>query len=212
MLRLAALPVLLLLALLLAGCARSPAFAPPTPEAAAYRAELLALREADQAPRQRLVALLQRYDYQPPDSLYRPLARAVQHVDSVNLVALEGLLAARGWPRQSEVGPWAASAAYLVVQHAPLEAQLRHAPALRAAVEAGEAEPAWLATLTDRILVRQGQPQRYGTQTCTAADGTRAFCPIENEAGLEARRASVGLAPMAAYAREMGVPYPSPRR
>jgi len=199
---------LLVLALALAGCASS-AFVPATPEDAAYRAALLDLRAADQAPRQRLVALLDRFDHAPPDSLYRPVAHEVLAADSVNLVRLEALVAERGWPLASRVGTWAAGAAWLVVQHAPLDMQLRYEPVIAEAVEAGEAEPEWLAYLTDRILVRQGLPQRYATEQATDPEtGERRFYPVEDVAGLDARRAAVGLEPVAAYARRIGVPWP----
>lgn len=192
----------------LAGCGSS-SFVPPTPEDAAYREALLDLREADQEPRNRLVALLNRYDHHPPDSLYRPLAREVVRADSLNLLRLEALLAERGWPKASEVGTWAAGTAWLVVQHAPLEVQLRYEPVLSAAVDEGEAEPVWLAYLTDRILVRQGLPQRYATEQRTDPEtGERSFYPVEDVAGLDARRATVGLEPVAEYARRIGVPWP----
>ena len=193
---------------LLVSCASS-SFVPPTPEAAAYRQALLEIREADQAPRNRYVALLRRYDYQPPDSLRLPLAREVLVADSVNLVRFEALVEAHGWPKASEVGAWAARSGFLVIQHADLKTQLRYEPLLRDAVGAGEGEAADLALLTDRILVRQGQPQRYGSQTRTDPEtGARSFYPIEDRATLDARRATVGLTPMAEYAREMDVPWP----
>ncbi len=195
----------------LGGCASTNTFVPPTPEAAAYRAELLEIREADQEPRIRLVRLLDRYDHHPPDSLYRPLAREVQRTDSLNLIRLDALVERYGWPKQTEVGTWAATAAFLVVQHAPLEAQLRYEPVLRASVEKGEAKPEGLALLTDRIRVRQGRPQLYGSQTRTDPEtGARSFHPIEDEANLDTRRAAVGMEPMAEYARRMGVPYEPP--
>ncbi len=195
----------------LSACASTSEFVPPTPEAAAYRATLLDIREADQEPRVRLVRLLERYDHLPPDSLYRPLAREVQRADSLNLLRLDALVGRHGWPKQSEVGSWAASAAFLVVQHAPLEAQVRYEPLLRSAVEAEEADPEGLAMLTDRIRVRQGLPQLYGSQTRTDPEtGVRSFHPIEDEANVDARRAAVGMGPMAEYARRMGVPYVPP--
>ena len=201
--------LLAVLLVTLAGCGGSSRFVPPTPEAAAYRDALLQIREADQAPRNQYVALQRRYDYRPPDALRLPLARRILAADSANQAALEVLVAARGWPRTSEVGWRAASAAFLVVQHAPLAVQRRHRPALEAAVEADEADPAWLAELTDRIAVREGRPQPYGSQIATdAATGTRRFHPIEDPAGVDARRAAVGLEPLADYARRMNVTYP----
>ncbi|OZC02327.1 DUF6624 domain-containing protein [Rubricoccus marinus] len=206
------LSTVLLLALVASGCARTPAFEAPTPEAAATRAALLDLRERDQEPRNRYVALLKRYDYAPPEDLREPLAREILHGDSLNQIALDALVDARGWPLMSEVGWRGASAAYLVVQHAPLAFQLRYLPKIEAAVEAGESEPEWLAELTDRVLVRQDLPQRYGSQIHTAETGARTFYPIEDIENVDARRAAVGLGPLADYARSMDVAMPGEAR
>lgn len=84
--------------------------------------------------------------------------------------------------------------AFLVVQHAPLEAQERYLPIVEAAVAAGEAEPWHLAYLTDRVLLRTDRPQRYGSQfQIDAETGERSYLPIEDEERVNARRAAIGL-------------------
>jgi hypothetical protein len=57
-------------------------------------------------------------------------------------------------------------------------------------------------TPTDRILVAEGKPQRYGTQFHTV-DGKLVPRPIEDEANVDARRAAVGLGTMAEYNEQM---------
>ncbi len=176
----------------------------------ALRAELLDVFQADQAGRQQLEALRRVHGWPIPDSIAGPLWQEVERTDALNLVRLERIVADRGWPRISEVGRPAANAAFLVVQHSPLEVQERYLPMLQAAVEVGEGRAADLAYLTDRIRIRKDQPQLYGSQVCSDAAGAMVFCPIEDEANVDARRAAVGLEPLAAYARMIGFEYRAP--
>lgn len=60
--------------------------------------------------------------------------------------------------------------------------------------------------LEDRVRVADGKPQLYGTQL---ANNPLRFEPIEDEAHVDARRSSVGLPPMAEYARMFGLSYPA---
>jgi hypothetical protein len=96
------------------------------------------------------------------------------------------------------VGERASRAAWLLVQHADQDVgfQKRCLPILRAAVEAGQAEPAVLAYLTDRVRVAEDQPQVYGTQY-QDKDGEFGPHPIEDPDHLDVRRAEVGLEPHA---------------
>ncbi|MCP4246955.1 MAG: hypothetical protein GY778_07885, partial [bacterium] len=59
-----------------------------------------------------------------------------------------------------------------------------------------------LAYLTDRVLVQEGKPQRYGTQFF-AKDGVFKLNPIEDEAYVDARRKEVGLGPLAEYVKQV---------
>ena len=77
---------------------------------------------------------------------------------------LLAILESSGWPRRSEVGSDAAMAAFLVVQHGDLETQKRFLPALRLRVDEGEAQASHWALLLDRVRMREGLPQVYGSQ------------------------------------------------
>lgn len=74
--------------------------------------------------------------------------------------------------------------------------------ALRDAVSRGEAAPAHLAYLEDRVRVHAGQPQLYGTQF-TFTEGELGPYPIEDPQRLDERRAEAGLEPFAAYETHM---------
>jgi hypothetical protein len=114
------------------------------------------------------------------------------------------LLATQGWPGQALVGEEGAQAAWLLAQHADRHPDLQRAflDALRGAVAQGEASPAHLAYLEDRVRVHAGQPQLYGTQF-TVTDGEFGPYPIEDPQRLDARRTEAGLEPFAASEARM---------
>jgi hypothetical protein len=68
-----------------------------------------------------------------------------------------------------------AQAAWLLAQHADRRPELQQVllEAMRAAVKAGEAAPADLAYLEDRVRVNAGRPQLYGTQFVGAGEDSR---------------------------------------
>ena len=81
-------------------------------------------------------------------------------------------------------------------------------PLLEAAVASGEAWPSDLAMLTDRVLMENGKPQRYGSQLYENEEtGKTEFYPIEDPTNVNARRAAVGLGPIEEYAQLFGIEY-----
>jgi hypothetical protein len=170
------------------------------------------LYERDQGIRRELRALEETHGASIPDSVRVPFMERWQRVDDENLARLEEIVAEHGWPNRSMVGRQGAAAAFLVVQHAPLEAQERYLPMVEAAVAAEEAQAADLALLTDRVLMRKGKPQRYGSQLLrNPQTGVLEFYPIEDAANVNARRATVGLEPIEEYARHFfGIEYEAP--
>ncbi|MBV8034267.1 DUF6624 domain-containing protein [Roseateles sp.] len=114
------------------------------------------------------------------------------------------LLEQCGWPDRNELSSKAVDAAWLIVQHASLDIQLKIAPIADKAVSAGKLPPQQFALLVDRIRMRQGQPQRYGSQLFTTVDGNiekAILYKVEDEENLDTRRASVGLPPICDYIR-----------
>ena len=117
--------------------------------------------------------------------------------DGLNQKRFAEIIDKNGWPRKSDVGSLAATAAFLVVQHAPLDTQLKFIGLVREAANSGEAEKQSLALLEDRVLIRQGKRQRYGSQVDTKVGVS--ILPTEDEANLDARRKSMGLGPICEY-------------
>lgn len=92
-------------------------------------------------------------------------------------------------------------AAWLVLQHCILDPELMRMalPLLGAAVDRGEAPPAHLAYLADRIRTLQGEPQLYGTQHDWDDAGQMSPLPMEDAEGVEARRGALGMESLAAH-------------
>ena len=117
------------------------------------------------------------------------LARRAFVTDSLNLVRVDEILSQHGFPRKEQVGEFGNQAAWLVFQHADLDHQKRFLPQLEAAVSRGDIAPLYLALLRDRIDVREGRPQRYGTQI----DGTGNLAPLLDASRVNQWRREVGL-------------------
>ena len=127
--------------------------------------------------------------------------RRMSDVDADNTTFLKKIIAERGWPGRSLVGSEASNAAFLIVQHSPdTTFQAQVLPLLEKAYLAGEAQGQQVALLTDRVAVQRGKPQVYGTQA-SVVNGRFKLNPIADSANVDARRAKLGMPPVAAYMR-----------
>lgn len=132
------------------------------------------------------------------------------YIDSSNLARIEPLIAKYGWIGKSLLGGGYSSAIFYVVQHAELPAQKKYLPLLRQSVEEGESDPYELAMLEDRVLMREGKKQIYGSQVVYGKTGAPEFYPIENEKEVNFRRQKVGLEPLEEYGKHFGIDYKQP--
>lgn len=160
------------------------------------RSELLARQEEDQRIRRAAMARASSSDGRLPDDV----ASEWDQIDGSNTQWLEEVVAARGWPGRSLVGPDGAAAAWLLAQHADRDPDLQRKflGLLRAAAECGEAEQSHLAYLEDRVRAAEGRPQLYGTQFTGLGRDLKPL-PIEDSERLDERRAAAGLEPFAEY-------------
>ena len=72
---------------------------------------------------------------------------------------------------------------------------------------AGEVSTKDIAYLTDRVLLAEGKPQRYGTQFLKDSAGKWVPKTLEDPDHVEERRRAVGLQSLADYARAMSETY-----
>ncbi len=132
----------------------------------------------------------------------------VYKIDSINMVVLDSILMKHSWPSIPEVGVEGNRAVWLIIQHASLDRQKKYLPIMRASVLEGNASPADLALLEDRVAIAEGRKQIYGSQlNLDATTGKFYFLPIEDESNVNIRRESVGLEPLEYYALNWGVTY-----
>lgn len=137
-------------------------------------------------------------------------AAFMQFIDSTNLVQVEALIAKYGWMGKSFVGEKGNSALFVVIQHANLAAQLKYVSLLQKSVEEGESRPGSLALMQDRILMRQGKKQIYGSQVIFNKKREQEFYPIEDEKNVNIRRAKIGMQSLEEYAKLFGINYKLP--
>jgi hypothetical protein len=155
------------------------------------RHQLLAMVAEDRRVRAELAAT---------GELHRGYAPRMEDVHRRNARDLLAMVRDYGWPSMSLVGEDGSHAAWLVLQHAIAEPEAQRGclPLLRRAADVGEATPAQVAYLEDRIAFFERRPQRYGTQFDWDEQGRMSPWPIEDTEGVDARRAAVGLPPLAA--------------
>lgn len=170
----------------------APELAPDVAEPA-LRLELLELMRQDQLER-------------TGDPCLEPGTKLGPTQDNTRARRLQEVIDEHGWPGFDLVGEDGAEAAWVIAQHADDQPdfQAEALALLTAAVAAGQASPGDLAYLTDRVAVNEDRPQTYGTQVGCVGGQAGPATPIEDEAGVDARRAAAGLGPLAEYYAELG--------
>ena len=150
------------------------------------RKKLLAMKERDISTRARLVET-----GELDDKSYHPEMKLV-HEENNNRI--KEIIEEYGWPLESDVGEDGSEATWLIVQHAVLEPGFQEEciVLLKEAVEKDEAKGWFIAYLQDRVLIRQGKPQIYGTQH-EVKDGLMYPLPTENPTEVNKRRAALDL-------------------
>jgi hypothetical protein len=131
-------------------------------------------------------------------------AQAMERTDSANTSWLKTYVAEWGWPTAAQVGRPAVEAAFLIVQHAVHDTAFMRAmlPAIVLAHDRGDLDGGAVAMLTDRIEVKAGHGQLYGTQL-SLKNGRWLLDPIADSAGVDERRRRMGLPPLAEYLRKV---------
>lgn len=162
------------------------------------QAELLEIYEADQGIRHAYISSRKElgWDHPTVDSL----ARVMHHQDSINLGRLTKILDERGWVGPELVGGQASHTQFLVIQHADLEVQEKYFPMVKEAVEKKQLRPSSFALLQDRMALRQGKLQIYGSQLAAHPETKQYYLqPMIDPDRVDERRAEIGLSPLADY-------------
>lgn len=124
----------------------------------------------------------------------------INEKDSINLIKVQKILDEKGWLGTNVIGNQGNSTLFLVIQHSPLEVQEKYLPMMREAVKKGNARASSLALLEDRVALRKGGKQIYGSQVGRDQETGEYFVsPLEDPVNVDKRRAEVGLRPIADY-------------
>ena len=123
----------------------------------------------------------------------------LQRVDEKHYPEIVRIYEHYGWPRISAVGEEAAHNYWLLVQHSKEEFQDKVLPGLKRAVDDGDGSKVDYAYLYDRVMVRAGKPQHWGTQGGGCENGKTSLDPVDDPAGLAQRRKELHLMPIDQY-------------
>ena len=128
-------------------------------------------------------------------------ALSFAEIDKDNIARLKAVVAEQGWPRQSVWGRQAANSAWMILQHSPdTEFQAQMLPLMEKLLAEKECSGPEYALLYDRVQLRHGKPQRYGSQVARNSEGHwEPAEPLEDPDHLDERRAAVGLNPIDEY-------------
>jgi hypothetical protein len=129
---------------------------------------------------------------------YAALMNEIEAVDRANQAALLEMVPPEGWFHQSRYGEAASEAAFLIVQHGSLDLWQRFVPVLEPLVASGEIDGLQYALMYDRLALREGRPQRYGSQMI-CVEGRYVTGHLEDPDSVDVRRAAMEMGPLADY-------------
>ena len=151
---------------------------------------------------------LQAFNAQPKNQAkVDSLEREMQHIDRQNQKEICDILDKRGFVGKQAVGD-ACDAFWLVIQHASAKQQRKYLPEFQKAAARGDL-PLWqVAMMEDRIAMFEGRPQKYGSQTVEAPDGSMVLHQLLDPIKVDTWRREVGMEPLAVYLRKQGARMP----
>ncbi len=131
-----------------------------------------------------------------------------EELDEKNTARMKEIVLEIGWPTASKVGKQRAHDAWLLIQHSDHDIEFQEqCLELMKNAPATEVEKINIAFLEDRIRVNQGRGQLYGTQFIQK-DGAHIPQLIEDEQGVDIRRAEMGMGTLSERIDEMYKKYP----
>ncbi len=152
----------------------------------------------DQGYRQQIDSFQKKYGWESKEM--QGLFQQIHNADSVNQIKVRKILDERGWLGEDIVSKQGNQTLFLVIQHADLDVQLKYLPMMMEAAAKGKANRASLAMLEDRIAIRQGKRQLYGSQIGRdETTGKYYVLPLEDPDNVDKRRAEVGLGTLQHY-------------
>ena len=161
-------------------------------------AELEMIHDSDQGIRKQYRSTQKEHGFDNPE-VYA-LGLKMNSIDSLNLIKVIDILDSKGWVGKSVVGSKANEALFLVIQHANIDTQNKYLPLMREAAKNGDASLSSLALLEDRIALREGRYQIYGSQIASHPTTKEYYVlPLADPDNVDERRATMKLGPLKEY-------------
>jgi hypothetical protein len=122
------------------------------------------------------------------------LGASLGEIDARNTSELKKLLPKSGWFTNRRHGRQVTHGAWLIAQHSP-DAGFREYALGRMSVliRSGDVDARDYALTFDRVQIRKGLPQRYGSQS-RCLEGNLVLLPNEHESAVNAAREAIGWA------------------
>ncbi|WP_271783277.1 DUF6624 domain-containing protein [Aquimarina algiphila] len=156
------------------------------------------IHQDDQGPRRQINEVIKKYG-RDSDELKQHWKK-IATKDSINLIKVEKILKERGWLGKDIIGNRGNTTLFMVIQHADLEVQEKYLPMIKEVVKKGNIRPGSLALLEDRIAMRKGNKQIYGSQIGRDEEtNTYYIYPLQDPDNVDKRRAKVGLGSLQDY-------------
>ena len=166
--------------------------------------ELLEIFKEDQDIRHQYIDSSKKYGYN--NSIVDSLAQVMMFNDSVDLEKVTKILDTKGWVGKDKVGDQANSTLFLVIQHADIKTQQKYLPMMREAVKKGNASGSALALLEDRVALREGKKQIYGSQIGRNTKTNKYYVEaLEDPDNVDKRRSQMGLGPISDYVKNWDI-------
>lgn len=160
--------------------------------------------DEDQKYRDELDEMYKKYENDSPE--IRAHWEKIHLFDSVNLTIVSKILDEKGWLGAKIIGGKGNSTLFLVIQHADFATQVKYLPMMREAEKLGNAYAGSLALLEDRVALKQGKQQIYGSQIGTDDKTGISFVQdLEDPDNVDKRRSEVGLPPLADYVKQWDI-------
>jgi hypothetical protein len=160
--------------------------------------------QEDQKYRQQINGIEEKYGWESDEM--KAHWKIINEKDSINLTKVKKILDERGWLGPDVIGNQGNSTLFLVIQHSDLETQEKYLPMMREAVKKGNASASSLALLEDRVALRKGEKQIYGSQVSRDQETGEYFVlPLIDPDNVDQRRAEVGLGTIQDYISNWGM-------
>lgn len=131
--------------------------------------------------------------------------------DSINRDIAFNILDRYGWLDKSVISADASKAFFYTIQHADLQAQLKYKPYIQDAFKNGQVSNHEYAIFQDRLSVRLGKNQLFGSQTAVDNIGNSYLYPVDDIDSINRRRAEIGLYKIRQQLQESKIKYDFPK-